>query len=913
MAQNQARSILLYGTPKRIEKCLEEPLSSPVPILQADWGSVNGFESIIKKDNIKHWDTDIREMVGAGILTSDADGRKTRKKKMPRKKIKPFINQNNSIVLLEEQKKSSNHSITTNELYTDVSNISENTCGGLFDQDSNKLTPNGQQPLKEQIEFPISLETFNNVIELHDKQPLIKSDSLNALKNLSKFPISSETSDKITKLNNEQSPTISETSINVNNKNLLKKQEDFLILLETPGKTTESYTEEQPVKSDSLKNDNNEKLLKNENEFINSLETSNKISEFNNKQLPISDSSKSQSLTQINLEQSHANINEQNDSQNQLIESSYLKTEPKKRNQEKDPNILKSFNNNNYSLTVNNSNESTKNVKEQGLLDQTDINNSSELNSSTKSISIEPIKPNLVDEISYKCDDVAVDIPKSPTSKTKYEYNLSKPCSQEHYDDSLTETSSIKVFTETYLNKPPILPFPSTPGNSRSVDTIIVPPEQNYVETSNNTRCKIMNKEKKDKVECTPLKSKEKLLSNSKTKNTLKKKSVGAKKKQVYESVKVELFGSEISSSSSSHELLITNEQHNTIVINKKPQDEEKNAGFKHIPKSKSIKSMSIINVNGIENNISNKLHAPNMQPIKAPSIKPTIVQPEKINENTSETIKKKSAKKFMVHFDDPVEKCFGLSKSPTPCKSNNKNADQIQKDDNSEQLIGLSRYLNKRSSTIYDYIPKRKTIKTIEPGVKTTKIDNGDSKINSSKMYNVDGSSKNISTSDFSNKRKTLDTSNKIIKLSENCVIDVNKGSCGMENNAAHNKSNVPLGSVQTCTDLIRSMNDNISIPNCNSNKKINISLDRSELPVINHKSSVSNISCITVRHDDTFDVRINKICDTLNNIEYLKRSRVFDIISEEGEREVCYLKQYYSFFILLYVASILISLKHF
>ncbi|XP_060872442.1 uncharacterized protein MAL13P1.304-like [Metopolophium dirhodum] len=828
MTQNQARSILLYGTPKRIEKCLEEPSSSPLPILQADWGSVNGFESIIKKESIKHWDTDIREMVGAGILTSDADGRKTRKKKMPRKKIKPFINQNNSIVLLEEQNKSSNHSITTNELYTDVSNISENTCGGLIEQDSNKLAPNGQQPLKEQKEFPISLGTFNNVIELHDKQPLIKSDSLNALKNVSKFPISSETSDKITKLNNEQSPTIFGTSINVNNKNLLKKQEDFLSLLETPGKTTELYTEEQSVKSDSLKNDNNEKLLK-------------------------------------------------------------------KGNHEKDSNILKSFNNNNYSLTVNNSNESNKNVKEQGLLDQTDINNSSELNSSTKSISIEPIKPNIVNEMSYKCDDAAVNIPKTPTSKIKYEYNLSKPCSQEHYDDSLTETSSIKLFTETYLNKPPILPFPSIPENSRSVDTIIVPPEQNYVETSKNTRCKIMNKTQKDKVECTPLKSKEKLLSNSKIKNTLKKKSVGAKKKQVYESVKVELFGSEISSSSSSHELLITNEQHNTIVINKKPQDEEKNSGFKHIPKSQSIKSMSIINVNGIENNISNELHAPNMQPIKAPSIKPTIVQPEKNNENTSETIKKKSAKKFMVHFDDPVEKFFGLSKSPTPCKSNNKNAGQIQEDtinnDNSEQLIGLSRYLNKRSSTIYDYSPKRKTIKTIEPDVKTTKINNGDSKINSSKMYNVDESSKNISISDFSNKRKTLDTSNKRIKLSENCIIDVNKGSCGMENNAAHSKSIVPLGSVQTCTDLIRSMNDNISIPNCNSNKKINISLDRSELPVINYKSSVSNISCVTVRHDDTFDARINKICDTLDNIEYLKQSRVFDIISEDGEREEVYL----------------------
>ncbi|XP_026821872.1 uncharacterized protein LOC113560292 [Rhopalosiphum maidis] len=131
--------------------------------------------------------------------------------------------------------------------------------------------------------------------------------------------------------------------------------------------------------------------------------------------------------------------------------------------------------------------------------------------------------------------------------------------------------------------------------------------EQSHVKTSNNTNCTIIDLEnvlnhpiqtkttnnklftitKTDKVECTPSKSKVKLLSKSKEKNILKKTNIEAKRKQVYKSVKIELFGSEISSSSSSS----TNEQHKTIIINKKPQDKEKKSGFKRIPKRKSINS----------------------------------------------------------------------------------------------------------------------------------------------------------------------------------------------------------------------------------------------------------------------------------------------------------------------------------
>ncbi|XP_025205135.1 uncharacterized protein LOC112601640 [Melanaphis sacchari] len=913
MTQTEARSKLFCDTPKRLEKCLEEPSSSPLPKLQADWGSVNGFESMIKKDSIKHWDSDIREMVGAGILTSDADGRKTRKKKTPRKKIKPANTQNNSVILEEENKSSNNLTTEKNELHANISNISESLYDGLNVQDSKKPLSDNQKPLKEQIEFPIS----KNVAE-EFKQTLIKSDSLdntndqNLLRNQNEFPISLETPDKITELFNQQPQTISESLRSINDKKSIEKPSEFSISLETPDKTTEFYTEQPSFKSNLSKNDNNEKSLNKENEFMISLETPDKITEFNNKQLSVkSDSSKSQNATQINLEQSQTN--EQKNNQNQLINSSILNTTPEMTHQEKDSNFLKTVNNHSYLLSNNKSNEPIKHLNVQGLFNQTDTNNSSELNSPVKCINIEPVKPKLV-ETPYKCDDAAVDVPETPVSKMIRELDPSKmvtplPCTPEHYEDSLTETPLTKVFRETsYLNRPPISPFPPTPGNSMSIDTLIVPPEQDNIKILNNTNfktnslkefstqpiqttssCESSTNIKKDKVGCTPLKSKLKIPNKSKIKKGSKIKDIEAKKKQVYESVKIELFGSELSTSPETNDLSKTNEQRKTIVINKKPQTEEKKSGFKPIPKRKSIESTSIVNVNGNENHLSNEL---NKQPIKTSFIKPIIAQCKNNNDNIPEKIKKtisKKNKKSMVHFDDPVEKFFKLSKSPTLDKSNNKNTDKIQTktmiNDNSESLIGLSKHLNKTSPAIYDSSPKEKKIK-IESMVKTSKLNNSDSNINYSEMYNSDKSSKNISTSYGSNETKTNEMNNQNIKLSKNCITDVNKESNKKQKNTAHNKSIEQLDLVQTMP-----MDNNTSNPSCVSENKINTSLDKSESSIVNYNSSVNNTSCVTFTHDDKLEVQINKACDPLSNMEYLKKPKVYEVITEDGEHELVYL----------------------
>jgi len=73
------------------------------------------------------------------------------------------------------------------------------------------------------------------------------------------------------------------------------------------------------------------------------------------------------------------------------------------------------------------------------------------------------------------------------------------------------------------------------------------------------------------------------------------------------------------------------------------------------------------------------------------------------------------------------------------------------------------------------------------------------------------------------------------------------------MENNATRDKSIIAiLESEQTM------LMDDISKLKCNSNKKINISLDIIELYIytyiVDYNSSVNNTSCVTVKHGDIY-----------------------------------------------------------
>lgn len=857
-ARDQARSKLFCDTPKRCEKILEESISSPLPKLQADWGSVNGFESIVKKENIKHWDTDIREMVGAGIVTSDADGRKSKKKKSPRKKIKPINDKNNS------EQKLKNNSIESNEPLSDVtikSNTSENKC--IINEDNcNKPLLDEQKPFKEDPnEIPILLETPSKILtELFDEQPLNKSESL---KNI----------DDLESLNN---------------------QNKFPISLETPDEIIDLCIEESPIKSDSLKSFNDSKSLKSQKEFSISLETPCKTTEVCNEQPTIENSYSKRPCDTQNNPLLESNINEQENLLNQLntvakeatIPSVLTVPETINIRQKTETNFLESFNSHNYlkplsiKFPESKSNEPTENVKKQTIR-EIESSNSNQLNSPVKHINIQPVKKKIF-ETPYKCDDAAVDVPETPISKLLREYDPSKlmtplPSTPVHFEDSLSETPLTKVFRETsYLNRPPISPFPPTPGNSRSVDTLI--PEQvctdslkDYLGKPDETpTMKNENQTSAKKVKSIPFKTKTKLSTKKKIKNVLKEKSVEVKKKQAYESVKVELFGNEITSSSSADELENTKNKTKTIIINKKNQGVEKKSGFKPIPQRKSVSHSSSL-VNNFENYSLNELDT---------SIKPTILKKsnsneEKINKASHSTHLNKS-KKSMVHFDDPVEQCINLSAKSRTSNSNNavsKIENKTVINDSSEPLVGLSRYLNQPSSF---YEGNRKKKKSAEKIPKTSKLNNSDSNINYSELYNEIKSSENISKISecfLMNKTKTHESSEQTNNSSESCKIFGNK--------KENKKSCSPIDSVQST-----SIDTKSSEQDCVSKNKTNDTSIQKSISSVNN--SMINTSCVTIGHDN----ELKKVYNSLNNMEYLKAPKVYAVITDDGEHQVCCVK---------------------
>lgn len=921
-SRDQARSKLFCDSPKKCEKILEEPSSSPLPKLQADWGSVNGFESIVKKGNIRHWDTDIREMVGAGILTSDADGRKTRKKKTPRKKIKSASDNINLEPVIEEQ----NDSTQENELTTDETvqtNISEKSCN-LNDHNSSKPLLDDIKSSKEQSEHAISNEDIENCRE----QPLVKSDSLKSFSDLkslikpSEFPMSLETPDKVTELYNETQSILSDSLKNLNH------PREFSVSLETSDKAIELNKQLSTI-SDPLKCSKDPKSLNKINEYPVLLETPNKLEKIDNNSLSIEcNPLRSSCKSQNNQEQFNSEINEQENNINQsntiaitnTCDTPVSKTllEMTEKCNEKDSNFSETLLNQNclkplsFKLPENKKNEPVVNFEKHASPNQIKINNSSELNLVNSVINIQPIKQNQV-ETPYKCDDSAVDVPETPISKLIREYDPSKlitplPCTPEHYEDSLTETPLTKVFRETsYLNRPPISPFPPTPGNSMSVDTLIVPLEQDNTKMS-HSNCKINGiKEcpslplqttvqtesstiaKKVKVKFTPFKAKQKLSTKSKIKNGLKKSAVEGKKKEVYESVKVELFGSVITSSSSADELEKATE-HKTIVINKKQPKKEKTSGFKPIPKRKLTTNTSIQPTNVTDHNVENSsVHESNTKVDELSLLKSIVNQNKKTTlektKKISNTKQLNKSKKSMVHFDDPVEEFFNSPSKPTPYKTNN--AIEIPKtlDDQPEQLIGLSRYLNK-SSSFYERNPIKK-IKT-KTETKTSKLNKSDSSIN---YLEVPCKGKTKFKSVLNNKTQTLSMSDERKKSFENCVVDESKKS--NENKNSTIESEVPLNFVQSAPLKTKTSDENGTFKKEDNNK----SFEKYET----YESNIKNTSCVTVGHNDELEIHLKKLNDPLNNIEYLKKPKVYEIITEDGDHEVCF--KFYMYFNLILI----------
>lgn len=915
--RDQARSKLFCDTPKRCEKIVEESSSSlhesssPLPKLQADWGSVNGFESIVQKETNKEiskrdWDSDIRDMVGAGILTSDADVRKSRKKKTPRKKIKPIKDKISSELMSAEQNISGG-SIKVNAqtgrikksfFSEDTSDLNEPNCSTLLQNDQNSLE------VQSKISV-VSLETSDKEKELccnklssktcksSNERKLLKTQ--NESSNLLEIPL-----DKPFDFYSE--PFSVDESNSLRNLSVVKsvdKQNEIPISLETPDKINKLCDNQLSTESNSFKIINDTKLLEKQSKFPISLETPNKIIGVYNEKFIESNTLENACKTLNNPEQSETDIKEQNQL-NVLTEANKSITTPTSeimpeitnKVQEKDSNMLETFNNHNcieqssIKQTGKKSNERTE-CNNQNLLYQSDTNNLSELKSPIKFI--QPNKQHNLVETPFKCDD-AVDVPETPISKLLREYDPSKlvtplPCTPVHYEDSLTETPLTKVFRETsYLNRPPISPFPPTPGNSMSVDTVFVPLEKDCSKTSNSNSVKVDDSKelltqscsvsvknesslKTNKIKPTPSKSKpkpskhkptpSKLSIKTKTKNSTKGKKIEAKKKQIYESVKVELFGSEISSNSTSDELETSIQEQKKIIINKKPQ-EEKKSGFKPIPKRNSVQSKS---VNDIENCSLNEC---NTKFNESQSIKPTLVKIKKSSlEKTKNLPKIKQSNqclKPMVHFDDdPVEKCVNLSTNPSLFKSINKNV-----------FVTQNKTLSEVKSDQFIESTKCSNIKTLKCNRKDKKIEIIQSGIKTDKL--------NISNSSGSYSEK----SNKKISVTSPCVLNSNK--------KTHDMSNQKTKLFENSIDKNKKSNVNEENNCISKNNTSNSSHDKSNRSesTITSRNSMNNTSCIIVENNES-KISSKNYDNSFNNLEYLKITKVYEIINEDDEHEVC------------------------
>lgn len=235
-----------------------------------------------------------------------------------------------------------------------------------------------------------------------------------------------------------------------------------------------------------------------------------------------------------------------------------------------------------------------------------------------------------------------------------------------------------------------------------------------------------------------------------------------------------------------------------------------------------------------------------------------------------------------MVHFDDPVQEVINTPSKKTPYKTNyiNEVQNKTANTENSEQLVGLSRYLNKSSS-----FHEHGSIKNsrINPVTNNYKLNNSDSSVDYSKLSSTN---KTKLPSCSNNVTQTLCIINQKNKISKKCTIDEIDKSDKKNNSRVLVKSKQPLNYSKKSASL----NTKISNENFISKKdESNISFDKFELSTLSYNSSMKNTSCVTVGHNDELEINLKKDNDRLKNIEYLKTPKVYEVITEDGEREVC------------------------
>ncbi|XP_050429265.1 probable serine/threonine-protein kinase DDB_G0282963 isoform X2 [Adelges cooleyi] len=915
-AKEHARSKLFCDSPIKVNKIKEESPSSPTPKLQADWGSVNGFESIVEKKNaVKCWDSDIREMVGAGILTTDVDIRKTRKsprkKKGPKKKAVLNIDNDSESVLNSQDEsptlgkdnlytnqpvdsslalKTNNetHSVVStdqiiskdNNLSSSLEDLNKNTC---LNSDHSKISntsinscilQDNQHQLG--VELNVNVQDDNNLLSL----PL-RIDTPVDLTGKSNGSTSLNKTDESLKDSNSKNLVLSLCDLNSSYENTLK---DSII---SGDKDTKTNILETPYKDV-------ETLIVRYNK--NNLEPISKIPQLDNAQ----------------LENYHQNIVEVNSHCNKLdsIKSHIFDTpcKPDDKNSSSSntllaPTIKYSENNKDKkdisieNLTIINSKSNSALIIERKQCDNiTSVTKRHvQSNKSKKMSKNQLIEQRVIVESPYKYDDAAVDVPGTPISKFLLECDPRKletplPSSPGHVEETLMETPLTKVFRETsYLNRPPISPFPPTPGNSRSVDTVITPPCQESIDNLNSQQeIKGIDIESKinglkeisvSAIESVPCnKTNQLILPNKnkgkhtslKSKNGLRnssKKTIEAKKKQVYESVKVELFGSEITSSSSGDELE-EEKLHNSTKTPKQITSAEK-TGFESVPQKTLHNSAEPLH---------SKTHLSTF-------LKPSLIQNEKTQKLVDTMVVRKN-KKQMVHFDDPVEiimyRPLNIDQNKSISKSITKNAlpkNTLKQIKSTVHTVTKPEQLTVFNKNLNTPIPSsdNKIIKTANILKTKKKLNVSDTRINYADEHNGHKSTK----PPFINSFQQISPKPKVSIINEtgsmsfkDCVLkEANKDN---DTHSISIESNLSL-------DVIVPVSKNISKTNMN-NSTLNKSNQSSES---SFSGITNNTSCVTTGHKETSKIQ-TKCLDQFCVEDFFKNPKVYDIITEDDQREM-------------------------
>ncbi|XP_050439509.1 uncharacterized protein LOC126844991 isoform X2 [Adelges cooleyi] len=866
-AIEQARSKLFCDSPKRILSILEESLTSPMPKLEGNWGAVNGFESIAKKDTVIDGKPCVSNTVGSEIVTLDTRGRETkkssRKGRTPKKNVKCVQNidvvcnvtNENVIEFGGSDKidgKDGDEPSKLNMCLNEKNNLNEpiDVCSRLIDHqmqddlaatsENNTRLTNTRNLYPNQVEQEEFLEQINIIPAGNQNKSLNDLNTSTEVNHKSSKDLVAVQSNLLLNNTKENNLTIKNDENQLfNGTNIISD----IIITDTENQETEKSIFNRSKTPEQLDNSTDNCCSTTINKSI--------------EKIPQQDDN-IMDIHTFNVPNEVEKIDKQaNDSHLLGTTNKFEKSKNDDKTIISDTQIyLPSLS----TVTVSKNNQNEQKVK----LQNNSFNDVAEINSSVNSSNISLIKHHNVAKTPYKYDESTV-IPETPISKMLREYDPSKlvtpiPATPVHNEDSLMETPLTKVFRETsYLNRPPISPFPPTPGNSQSVDIVKSSEQQQVTEKSINKLVEtasvndVVDKPKEvvtqilppmkttNNVIKTPPTAKKKKSSPLKikfkhtppppqSKNNDKSKKLIVNKTQIYESVKVELFGNNSLTSSSDDDDEKPRNQPKSLIIKKKPTEDERTSGFKPIPRRKSIQDTVVVNDAKRSSSAEQGLE-------QCASLTEQI---ERNKKNTKKSSLLDNHKPSAVHCGKPelieTEKCMDVPNKPYVCNP-------------------------------------------IEKKIKSSKLNNscGHTRSSREQAKNKLVKSSDSSKSTAVNKSKNTDIHSKKATNTPSC--------CYFNQSDSKQDSEDEMNSSRNVPDL--RLNSSKTFTNLSLNKS-----NPSESSSMSFTSSVNNTLPNSYIQGRSETVKMNKIDNERFNIEeHFEKPMVYEIITEDDEREMVHL----------------------